>query len=545
MNLYQIRVLLVLLLGLVLASCSTKNIGDNINPEREASGFNLRVLEASYIDGANADAFTLEVEDYGDSVVANVNAENAYGLKALYFDLEYDPALYRPMVVEPTDAMGTGNELINLRMFKDRGTVHYGQVQTNFQWRTGFSGDGTLAQVMFRKEPALNMRAAKVATCSAASATILTWDPGTNTLSWPYYNQGDCDQNGEVNIADLTPIGANFGVTGAQNDPNSNLSVIDGDGNGEINISDLTPIGANFNASVLGGYNVYEEADDSAYPALPCDESTVIPLANVAWADRTGDTNSERQQFSYVVGAPIPNGYYWVRPVDAETNEGTSSNVASFNPDAPVLGLTNPPGSGNGTAATPYVANVATDYVFTLVDPVDGDVSNDANTTYIVSNPAAGSIDTADATLNIEDAFTGTFNVQADYNGEPNRADTTIYMLVPEPGDEFYILADSADPDWGAPVTGVGTEADPYVLDHTDYAKEYSYLANRMPDGSGDAIDVNDLTWDSWPPFIAIWTAPGTMQALEMFTSGYVFAQDAETNNSDNNVYVEVHDLPE
>ncbi|MCH7471738.1 hypothetical protein IIA79_02160, partial [bacterium] len=70
-------------------------------------------------------------------------------------------------------------------------------------------------------------------------------------FEWSYRNHGDYDQNGEVNIADLTPVGQNFGAM--IGDPGwAAAQVADGDGNGEVNIADISPIGQNFLASVEG-----------------------------------------------------------------------------------------------------------------------------------------------------------------------------------------------------------------------------------------------------------------------------------------------------
>ena len=84
-----------------------------------------------------------------------------------------------------------------------------------------------------------------------AISLVSAADPGPLRLEWTYVNVGDYDSNGEVNIADLTPIGQHFGKRGPF-EPYSIESVIDGDDNEEINISDLTPIGAHFGVSVIG-----------------------------------------------------------------------------------------------------------------------------------------------------------------------------------------------------------------------------------------------------------------------------------------------------
>jgi len=90
-----------------------------------------------------------------------------------------------------------------------------------------------------------------------------TADGDDAILSWSYNNSGDYDQNSEVNVGDLTPIGANFGaVTGAANWEAA--QVADGDLNGEVNIADVTPIGQGF-GNVFEEF-VVESADDTAGP---------------------------------------------------------------------------------------------------------------------------------------------------------------------------------------------------------------------------------------------------------------------------------------
>ena len=70
-------------------------------------------------------------------------------------------------------------------------------------------------------------------------------------LDWAYYQVGDYDQNGEVNISDLTPVGIHLGKNTGSPDWMT-ARVADGDANGEVNIADITPLGANFGANVHG-----------------------------------------------------------------------------------------------------------------------------------------------------------------------------------------------------------------------------------------------------------------------------------------------------
>lgn len=101
---------------------------------------------------------------------------------------------------------------------------------------------------------------------------------------WEEVNCGDYDRNGEVNIADLTVIGLNFGKSAASEDWTA-ARAADGDGNGEINLADITPVGVNFGAQI-GGYSVYRSLSGGSAPelagsvsrtqALHADDETVL-----------------------------------------------------------------------------------------------------------------------------------------------------------------------------------------------------------------------------------------------------------------------------
>ncbi|MCH7471407.1 hypothetical protein IIA79_00445, partial [bacterium] len=88
-------------------------------------------------------------------------------------------------------------------------------------------------------------------------------EDGTDYLEWRYTLFGDYDLNGEVNIADITPIAQNFTETFPFADPR--VAWVDGDRNGEINVSDLTPLGQHFGVSVLT-YSVFRSAQGADPP---------------------------------------------------------------------------------------------------------------------------------------------------------------------------------------------------------------------------------------------------------------------------------------
>ncbi|MCH7471997.1 PKD domain-containing protein [bacterium] len=176
----------------------------------------------------------------------------------------------------------------------------------------------------------LEERTASAPPAGAASATILGYDEASAALSWGYYSSGDYDQNGEVGISDLTPLGIHFGKTagegeGGSFDPASIEAVVDGDANGEINISDVTPIGVNFGV-VVEGYRIYRSDDIADYPGgagAPNGPGSEL-VAEIALAAATGGPD-ERKQFVHILANPLAGGYYWVRPYHGAV-EGTPSN---------------------------------------------------------------------------------------------------------------------------------------------------------------------------------------------------------------------------
>jgi hypothetical protein len=125
---------------------------------------------------------------------------------------------------------------------------------------------------------------------------------GDWTISWTYKNRGDYDLNGEVNVADLTPVGQNYRATPA--DPNwPTAEAADGDKNGEVNLADVTPIGQHYRAQV-GGYNIYGS------------DSETGPWTLVDSIDRsTGNFGVFPPAFSYHLGT-ANDPWYLIVPRD-------------------------------------------------------------------------------------------------------------------------------------------------------------------------------------------------------------------------------------
>ena len=198
-----------------------------------------------------------------------------------------------------------------------------------------------LAQLTFAAGAATVLRHAATITQDTRSAvrnlTAVGEGSDQATLQWSERHTGDYDLNGEVNIADLTPIGANFKKAFTAGDTDyAKLEVIDGDENGEINIADLTPIGGNFR-SLISGYDVYRTplttpdevpsvSDAGRWTKV---ENTTNPSGPSAPRDWNGQ--NFRLVYTFLDQSGTGNFGWYVVPVNygAAPQHGPASNVAT------------------------------------------------------------------------------------------------------------------------------------------------------------------------------------------------------------------------
>jgi hypothetical protein len=94
-------------------------------------------------------------------------------------------------------------------------------------------------------------------------------DADTATAHWTYRNVGDYNQDSQVNISDLTPLGGhlNHSTTDGVEDPLDRT--VDGNGDGLITISDITPLGGHLQ-NTIEGYSV---------------QSTTTPDIELSWGN--------------------------------------------------------------------------------------------------------------------------------------------------------------------------------------------------------------------------------------------------------------------
>ncbi len=521
---------------------------------RSGSGFTAQVMDESFALGGSIQDVSCTVSaDTTTHVVVDIRASGAQDLKALYLTLNYDKTLYAPVVVEPTTALGDKHNLLSLMAPGQPGTLQYGEVLVNPDYQLGFSGNAVMAHVSFRKSAVLPVRSVSTPPRAAAAALKDMKFEGSDKLTWSYCAPGDYDQNGVVNIADLTPISKHFHETSPDGPGHpfpfdSAQSIVDGDSNGEINLSDLQPLSKNLGIDVLGGFRVFTSATEADSPSAPdapngagAMEVTAAPLGIDA-ASNSADRSTKRLTFGVTLTAKVADQFYWVRPYDGLGNAGIASILHPTNVALPVGvdASATQPESGTGLLTDPYVLKGDKTYAFKLTDNADGsDLTTDPGTKFIVTPPAAGSF--TGNVLSLDQTYDGDLTVGALFNGLPEDDGSNVYCSAQSvPPGPIVIDKDPADSNW-TDVTGDGTD-DPHAYDlHTptfnpdfdangSYDMTFTLLATR---GVGGPVIPNaDLDWSSYPPFVpfdpAAFTADATAGTLQAwaFTDGYLFAQD-------------------
>nr|MDQ3024058.1 hypothetical protein [bacterium] len=511
-----LTLLVVTALG-VLTGCSTTGNQGNLplpagDSSAQASSFKLDVLPGSYIDGSSAAGYELSIEDFGQDVVVSVKVDDAQNLKALYFNLDYNPEQYRPMTASPTELLGEQGDQLSLTSLKDRGTVVYGQVLANYEWRPGYTGDGIVAQVMFREEatPALPRSVSNVPTDNPSASELLYDETNaTAELRWDYGHRGDYNQDGLATINDLTPLGAALGqiVAPASFPRADKLSQVDGNGDGAITVAELTPLGAAINVnSGITGYNVYCTTDDTK---IPTDNTTPSDPADrvgqVLMGDKQGNVSTDRVFFTFDLATTPAGAFYWVRPYqNTDGNEGTPSNVAGSGVVAPSLTLQAPPAVGDGSSGTPYEVSPGQSYDLILTDPTDGDVSTSVDTTYTTDDPAH--VTFAGNTVTFDAGTTGNFTVTGKYKGI--NSNVLNFTIGGGGGTGLVIspLDDTAAP-WDAVPNvsdaNVGTTSDDAYILHdstfnpdvdTDGVYDLAFPL-KVEDDLGADLDETAMTW--------------------------------------------------
>ncbi|MCB1219970.1 MAG: PQQ-binding-like beta-propeller repeat protein [Planctomycetales bacterium] len=168
------------------------------------------------------------------------------------------------------------------------------------------------------------------------------------TFKWSLRNNGDYDQNGEVNVADITPVGIHLGKSSSDADWGK-ARLADGDGNGQVTIADITPIGINFGNSISGYVMQYA-----------IDQANFSELQEISFASGVTPAGGGLKEFTLDI-PQAPSGYYMVQPFSgsgAARDLGADSNVVNLvaiEPD-PSPGQFNGPGGGGSAGSRINIA---------------------------------------------------------------------------------------------------------------------------------------------------------------------------------------------
>jgi hypothetical protein len=276
-------------------------------------------------------------------------------------------------------------------------------------------------------------------------------------LEWTEQLVGDYDQNGEVNIGDLTPLAQYWQALVDYDDPalhggfarwpsgdpeddgwptgtsappkegsganNWRRARVDGDSNGEINIADITPIAAHWQES-SDGYRVYRKApSESGFTALPYTDISsgggappsfdITVLRTDAYPDGSSQPDPARPLLLALADADaradklgIGVYSYYVAPYDAQSDtEGPKSAAVSIDLAtgsvnfAPVAKLAVNPDFGGAPAVITLDASGSYDMDGSIAE-LQWDLDADGTVDYSTSDPvppaasSGGDVDT-------------------------------------------------------------------------------------------------------------------------------------------------------
>lgn len=163
----------------------------------------------------------------------------------------------------------------------EQGVVNIGWVLTNFDQKPGVNGELDLARLSFAEGPAVATRRVSTPPQGPDDAFALResagdpLDDGIPNLEWDDTLAGDGNNDGQVSVQDLTPIGLNYNTVTAPSDRNSARDA-DYNKDGKVTVQDLSNIGINFGAS-LGGYAILSGASSGSLTELErIDRSTAF-----------------------------------------------------------------------------------------------------------------------------------------------------------------------------------------------------------------------------------------------------------------------------
>lgn len=204
-------------------------------------------------------------------------------------DVRYDASHLHPLRAQFAGLLGGSEQTLSAAYFSRPGVASIGQTRVGRHNRRPLHG--RFATLYFASGPATRATSASGdahhnprgvgdsiqygdVELSNFTASMSFGCYGEARLIWyGAWHRGDGDQNGEVNIADITPVGDFFGESSYDN---CAAARADYDGNTEVNLADLTIIGQHLGESTQGYSIGISDNEDNQPPAW---------IDTVAWED--------------------------------------------------------------------------------------------------------------------------------------------------------------------------------------------------------------------------------------------------------------------
>jgi hypothetical protein len=395
-------------------------------------------------DSALNETLALQTQTVGDTTTVKIAISDSTATSGVTMDLVYDAGRYTPDQVKFD---GLIESPIQLYITKVSGVVALGQVSVEGSQVHG----GAFATVTFRHEANRTVSAAGDAhdtpiNTSYGTGFLTTTIPGFEVNETNFqdadpitytirsiFATGDGDQNGETNIADLTPIGVSFQAV--VSDTDLSPARADYDANGEVNIADLTPIGQNFGEVTSSIEVALSDSADSSSPTVidthtwisgtpSAPPGTTTDPADV-WRTWTGDVSSAEAD-----SADTNNDGIVFITARAVSDTGADGDYF------PGISLSVGPGLPDGFEIT--------DFSFGITGATGGSGTNGAFESGDTAVVEANSTITFDVT-EISGLYEGTPFTSADRGGS-----------VPEAEYDAALAAFAATVDWSVASAGAG-----------------------------------------------------------------------------------------
>jgi hypothetical protein len=327
-----------ILIALLIAGCTgsgTVTSTPDTAPSAKSPSFVLSDVGSVFVGGVTPFVVEHSFNPATGGYSVSVMARGAQDLKACAVELLYPTAELHVQFAEYAGGLGE-DDALSLVLVRG-GAVHMGAAIINGDVREGVYGDAELFKVEFAPGPAAVSKSVCKAPQGSENAVILTGSIDANnvvTIEWSELNRGDGDNNGTVNIADITPIAVNFSRevgSGATEEQNNAILLADYDNDGSVKISDITPIAVHFQQNLVG-YDVEVRegptGDFSLYANDPTPEDPTIARSEVN--PSPGPTDGPLQ-YSFQTD-PIEGVWYFrAVPVDKDGNDGQLSfNTLSY-----------------------------------------------------------------------------------------------------------------------------------------------------------------------------------------------------------------------